>query len=67
MDLLDEGDAVTVFLERGEKIAVSTVEKPVYFLRSGGDMSVEFDEDLQIPVTMQKQMNGDYKVIFTIV
>ena len=51
--------------ERGEKVAVCTSEKTINYLRSGGDMIVEFDEDVIFPLTimMQKQLNGEYKVL----
>ena len=61
MNILDEGEFVSLYLERSEKHTVHTSEKAVTFLRNG-DYGVTFDEDISVPVTMKRMYNGDLKV-----
>ena len=61
MDILDEGELVSVFMERSEKHFSNSSEKAVSFLKNG-DFGATFDEDITVPVSMKKTHNGDYKV-----
>ena len=67
MNIIDETDKVSVFVERGEKTAVNTAEFPLKFLKAGKDVGFEctMDQSVSLPITMQRQMSGDYKVLIT--
>ena len=64
LNILDEGDEVVVYIEKDEQ-AARTSEKPLRFMRSGGDMTTDFDEDISINVTMKKSGGGEYLVSST--
>jgi len=63
MGFLEEDDLIAVFIERGEKLFISTSEKPLKYLKMGDFVTADIDEKLTFPVTLQKQMSGEYKVI----
>lgn len=62
MGFLEEDDLVAVFIERGEKLFINTSEKPLKYVKMGDFVTATIDEKLTFPVTLQKQMSGDYKV-----
>lgn len=62
MGFLEEDDLVAVFIERGEKLFINTSEKPLKYVKMGDFVTADIDEKLTFPVTLQKQMGGDYKV-----
>ena len=61
LNILDEDDEVVVYIEKDEQ-AARTSEKPLRYMRSGGDMTTDFDEDISINVTMKKSGGGEYMV-----
>lgn len=59
MDILEEEDLISVFLEKGEK-SVHTVSKPIKWLPNG-DMGADISETLSLTITFYKLSNGEYE------